>query len=217
MALHLNLYHEMQKQAMQRRRDPLKLGLYALVVVVAILLFYYFYRVEQVHVLTTQAAQLESKWKMTEPKAQEALALEAQLNASVKVKEALVQAIENRFYWAPLLEKIQRTIPANVQITSFRGSMDSVTGKGMLTVSGIAAGATPRKVAEDFRTSFVSKCLEGFNKVDSDFASLEDSDTTVQLDGKALSTVLFSLQFQFSVEEPTPSPTPVQKLQKGAR
>jgi Tfp pilus assembly protein PilN len=217
MALHLNLYHEVQKQEIQRQRDPLKLGMYGIAVVVAILLAYYFYRMEQVQGVASRAAQLQTRWQMTDPKAKEAQVLETQLTVSTKTKEDLVQAIENRFYWAPLLERIQKTVPKNVQITSFRGLIEPGTGKGSLSVSGIGAGTEPRKVAEDFRTSFSAKCLTGYNSVDSNFVSLEESDATVQLDGKAQNTALFALQFQFAVAEAVPSATPVQRVPKGAR
>ena len=217
MALHLNLYHEIQKQELQRQRDPLKLGLYGILGLVAILLVYYFYRVEQGTRLANQAKQLQAQWQMTEPKAKEAELLEAQLMINLKTKDDLVHAIENRFYWAPLMERIQRMVPANVQITSFRGSMEPGTGKGLLAVSGIAAGDEPRRVAEDFRTNFAGKCLQGYKEVDSGFVSLGESDATVMLNGKALNTALFVLQFHFTVVDTGSSTTPAPRSQKGAR
>ncbi|MEI8340735.1 MAG: hypothetical protein WCH43_04255 [Verrucomicrobiota bacterium] len=217
MALHLNLYHEIQKQEMQRRRDPLKLGVYGVVVVIVFLMIYYFYRMEEVSVITNSAKKLKAEWQMTESKAKEAQLLEVQLTASIKTKEDLVQSIETRFYWAPLLERIQKTVPKNIQVTSFHGNVEAQTGKGTLSVSGIAAGAEPRKVAENFRTEFAGKCLTGYKDVDSKFSSLEESDATVPLDGKTLATALFALQFQFTVVDASPSPTPVQRLQKGAK
>lgn len=216
MALHLNLYHEIQKQAIARSRDPLKLGLYAVGVVVAFLMIYYFYRLEQVSVLTSQAKKLQAQWDLKTPKAKEALAESAQFSTNLKLREDLTSAIENRYYWAPLLERIQKAVPKNVQITRLHGQMEQ--GRGTLEITGIGAGPEPRKVAEDFRTSFIEKCLKGAIKIDSKFSSLEDTDATVQLNDKTLNTALFTLQFNFSVAEivpTTPVATPVKR--KGAR
>ena len=225
MALHLNLYHELQKLAVQRRRDPLKLGLYGIVVVIVILAFYYFYRIEQVSGVVNKAKRMQAQWQLLEPKAKEAQALETQLTANLNTKDELLQSIESRFYWAPLLEKIQRTVPRNVQITSLRGSMaawvEEAGGKrsreGMLTISGVAAGAEPRKVAEDFRTEFLGKCLQGYNGAESKFVTLEESEGTVQLDGKTLNTATYSLQFHFKIEAAVPVQSAGPRTQKGAR
>jgi len=217
MALHLNLYHEIQKQDLQRRRDPLKLGVYGVVVVIFALAAYYFYRMDQVRIVSGSAKRLQVQWQMAEPKAKDAQLLESQLTTTIKTKEDLVQAIESRFYWAPLLERIQQSVPGNVQIITFRGAMDGGNKKGVLNISGVAAGVEPRKVAEDFRTNFVAKCLAKYKDVDSKFSALEESETTVQFEGKSLNSALFSLQFQFTVEEANPSPSPVQRVPKGAR
>ena len=215
MAFHLNLYHEMQKLALERQRDPLKLGLYAVMVVVVFLMVYYFYRLEQVSVFTSRARGLQTAWDLNSPKAAESLAQATRLNTNVKLKEDLVNAIENRFYWAPFLERIQNVVPRNVQITHWRGAMEQ--GAGLVEVTGIGAGDEPRKVVEKFRTDFIEKALMGYKKVFSKFNSLEDSDASVQLDGKSLNTALFSLQFNFTLTDETSGIAPVKKVQKGGR
>ena len=213
MALHLNLYHEIQKQQMLRRRDPLKLGLYGVGVVVAFLLFYYFYRLEQVSGVTSQAKKLETEWNLKSPKAKEALEQSAQLSINLKINQSLMEAIENRFYWAPFLERIQKTVPKNVQITHLHGTMDQETGKGFIEVVGLGAGPEPRKEAEEFRLSFIEKTLKGATKIESKFSSLENSDATVQLDGSTLNTALFTLQFNF-INVNTPPVAPVATPEK---
>jgi len=219
MALHLNLCHEIEKQALQRSRDPLKLGLYGMGLIAALLLVYYFYRVQQVYKITSQAAQLQTKWKIDEPKAALAKLREDELKVNLKLKETLVQRIEGRFYWAPLLERILQTVPRNVQINGFQGTIDADTEQGALNVNGIAAGDEARKAAEDLRTTFASTCLKQYRQVTSKFVSLEDSEQRVPLDGKTLNTSIFSLQFQFSTApEPPPAPTSMMlKMQKGGR
>ena len=216
MAFHLNLYHAMQKLALERQRDPLKLGLYAVMVVVVFLMLYYFYRLEQVSVFTSQARKLQTAWDLKSPKAKDALAQATQLNTNVKLKDDLENAMENRFYWAPFLERIQNVVPSNVQITHLHGVVDP--GAGLIEFAGVGAGDQPRKVVEKFRTDFIEKGLLGYKKVASKFNSLEDSDATVQLDAKSLNTALFSLQFNFTLTDGTSAAAPaVKKGQKGAR
>jgi len=211
MPLHLNLYHEIQKQQLQRRRDPLKLGIYAVGVLIALLIGYYFYRMQQVYDVTRQSGQLQTQWQSLEPKSKDAAALEIVLTAQSKLKETVVSKIDYRFFWAPMLQKIQIAVPRNVQITTFRGSFEPGGRTGAISLNGVAAGAQPRKVAEDLRTALLAKCLQSYTSVTSNFSSLEDSEATVLLDGKTMATALFSLQFQFTVPLPgaTPSPTPV--------
>ena len=211
MALHLNLYHEIQKQTLQRRRDPLKLGMYGVALLVLASLGYYFFRMAEVSEVIKEAGRLDTQWKITEPKAKDAAQREIDLTALQKLKETIVGRIDNRFFWAPFLQKIELAVPRNVQITSFRGSIDSGTRIGGLTISGIAAGAQPRKVAEDLRTTLINKCLHDCTDVTSNFSSLEDSDATVQLDGKTMNTALFALQFQFNVPIPGATPAPAPK------
>jgi len=208
MALHLNLYHEVLKQQMQRRRDPLKLGLYGMVLIAAILLAYYFYRVQQVYRISAQAGQLQTQWKISEPEAAKAKARQAELEVSIKTKQNLVQWIEGRFYWAPLLELLQQTVPRDVQLTAFMGAVDMDAKSCNLALTGIAGSVKkPREVAEDLRTALEMRLSNTYSyksdkskKMESGFGSLEDSEVQVQLNGQTLVTADFSVRFQFGIE-----------------
>jgi Tfp pilus assembly protein PilN len=215
MALHLNLYHEIQKQQLERARDPLKLGMAVMVVMAAILMAYYFFRVQQVYRLHAQAVRLQTEWKVKEPKAQEAKKREQELMVNTQLKEDLVRRIESRFYWAPMFEKILHTVPANVQVTSLQGIMEPDTRAGTLNISGIAGDDSPRRAAEDFRTAFLAKCLSNFKETTSKFSALDETEEKAQLGGKALNTAIFSLQFQFSAKADAPAAAvPAQKPKK---
>src|SRR5450432_3729602 len=145
MAIHLNLYHEIQKQERQRRRDPLKIGMLGMIVVGICFLAYYFYRMEQVRGFNDEFTRLQTEWQTTEPKFTAAKARETEITAEIKTTDAIVQAIEGRFYWAPLLEKVLSSVPREVQITKLDGEIADKTKSGGLSVSGISSGSEPRK------------------------------------------------------------------------
>lgn len=198
MAIHLNLYHEIQKQERQRRRDPLKLGMIAMLFVAAAFMGYYFVRMASVRGVNDELVRLQNEWRTTEPKFAAAKTREAEIAAVTKITDTLVQSIESRFYWAPLLDKVLASVPREVQLVRLDGDMTDKVKPGALSVSGVSSGTEPRKVAEDLRTRFVNKLSEKYKNVTSTFKTLEDSDQTVKLDGKALSTAMFGIQFQIA-------------------
>lgn len=206
MALHLNLHHEIQKQQLQRRRDPLKLGMMGMIVIAIGFLSYYFYRLDNVRSINDQLTRLQAEWSTTEPKLKAAQSREAEIAAELKTKTALVQSIESRFYWAPLLEKVLLSVPREVQVTKMDGEMGDKGKGGSLSVSGISSGEQPRKVAEDLRTTFVNKLSEKYKGVNSSFKTLEDSEQTVKFDGRPLPTAIFAMHFQLATEAAEPAP-----------
>src|SRR4051794_25859889 len=106
MALHLNLYHELQKKQRAKKRDPLKLSMYGIALVVLCFVAYYFTRVAQVSEINSKLSGIGIEWQGLEPKQKAAAAQEAELNAQIKLSETLVQRIEGRMYWAPILQRI---------------------------------------------------------------------------------------------------------------
>jgi Tfp pilus assembly protein PilN len=205
MALHINLLHEVLRQERERQRDPLKLGMFALAAVALLFVAYYFVRVGQVHGVTSRARTLEDEWRKLEPKQQAAVAEETEINNTLKTTESLVQRIENRFHWAPFLQLIVETVPADVQITRLQGKStgDGPTRKCTIDIEGVSAGDQPRAVAENLRTALFDKFSAQFTGVSGGFRTLEDGSETVQRDGVALPTALFTLHYEF--ERPDPS------------
>jgi len=60
MALHLNLYHEIHRQAERERRDPVKLAGLAGVVFLVFLVFWYSYRLSVVRGVENKRNTLQS-------------------------------------------------------------------------------------------------------------------------------------------------------------
>ncbi len=199
MALHLNLYHEIQKQHRARKRDPLKLGMYGLGAVVLGFVGYYFLRVAQVSEVTGKLAGIEAEWHGLEPKQTAAATREAEITAQSKLSEALVGQIEGRYYWGPVLERIMQTVPAEVQLVRLEANRAADKAKNVSVVlNGISTGTEPRRTAEDLRTALEQKLASDTLKVTSVFKQLEETEDRAQLHGRALPTATFTIQIELA-------------------
>src|SRR4051812_44860946 len=135
MALHLNLFHEIEKQKALNRRDPLKLSMYGLGLIAACMAGYYVLQVAEASSTTNELARVQDELRKLTPQAEAAQKREAELSVAIKTSESLVKRIENRFYWAGILESLCQTVPHNVQITKMNGEVtnDSVR-HGTITI-----------------------------------------------------------------------------------
>jgi hypothetical protein len=197
MSLHINLYHEVLRQEIQRRRDPLKLSIYALVGIAVLFVGYYMLRFGQVTYLKSQLADKTSHLgKLT---AQiEAQKKDGDLATLTKTSDTLMERIEGRFFWAPLFEEIVKISPADVQITSLSGEhhIDDKPGSFILTVTGLAAGGEPRTVAENFRTSLLHVLSGKYKLVSSAFRSLDEATEQVVVNGQIRPAVNFTISIR---------------------
>ncbi len=212
MALRLNLYHEVHKAKALQRRDPLKLSMYALVAVVACFAGYYLVEIIKLHSLSTELSRVKAEFTKLEPKAKIAKKREEELHSQMKAGDLLVQRVESRFYWAPLLEQIMQVVPREVQVTRLAGDL---TGDGLrrcaISLDGLSAGVDPRKVAEDLRTAITEKFSPKYQNVSSKFRSLEDGTELVLLDGKQVPTATFAINVELFSGEDKAAPQPLRK------
>ena len=202
MALHLNLYHEIHRQAERERRDPVKLAGLAALLFAMLLVFWYFYRLSVVSRVEAKRQQVRSDWSHLEPEKKAAVENEVRLLAQQKSNQALFERLNERFYWAPLLDEIATFTPTNIQIVSFEGVLDNGKEKKKtitVLVRGVAAGLEPRTVAEDFRRSLRDRLAARYPDVSVQFDanSLEDGVESVTLDGQTLGTATFRIRAQF--------------------
>jgi hypothetical protein len=194
MPLHLNLYHEVQKQKMLQRRDPLKFAGMGLGLVAIGLAGYYFLQLTSQRSLTKELKRLKSEFATLEPKSQAAQKRSAEIEVTMKQGESLVKRMEQRFYWAPVLEKLVTLAPREVQFTRMAGEATGDDVKRCtITLDGIAAGGDPRRVAEDLRRALIDEFSRRFSGVTANFRSLEDSPEQVSLDGKKVPAALFGI------------------------
>ncbi len=209
--LRLNLLHEQRAAAAQAKRDPLKLGLYALGGVALLLAAYYLFRVASVGGLSRnlKARQAEFAAKY-EGVLKTADAREKELTTLVATGAALKNHTEGRFYWASLLETVGRAVPRDVQLTGLTGSLETKDKDAprvpSLTLEGLSAGTEPRDVAERFRVSLAEALGKTFPGASASFRNLDDGEGTVSLDGKTLRTARFTIAV--TLRRPTAAPAP---------
>ena len=209
MPLTINLLHEEQFLLQQRKRDPLKLGLYALAGVAALFVLYYFVRLAAGSTTISEMHAREADWAKQEPLAAAAAKREADLNGQITAAGSITRRIENRFYWAPLVETLARFVPPNVQLTGFTGGNDPKSDKVSLVLEGFAAGDVPRFAAEQFRTGIGDRLGKTYKNVTTAFRGLDETASNVTLNGKSMPTARFSIEIAFDKPSATPAPTPV--------
>jgi Tfp pilus assembly protein PilN len=192
MPLRLNLYHEVQKQAALKRRDPLKLSLYGLSAVAACMAGYYFLQLGKSHGLNSELDRLKTEHAKLDPESKTAAKREEELTVKIKVNESMERRIEERFYWAPLLEQLAGVVPREVQLTKVTGEIATdATSKCSLVINGISAGTDARRIAEDLRIAIAEKLGAKYRHVTATFRSLDDSPDPVTLEGRQLPTAAF--------------------------
>lgn len=203
MALHLNLLHEIDAEKRARQRDPLKLGLYALVALILLFLAYYVVRLGATRAVTRQKNALMAEWATLEPEQKAAQAKTAELSKQIALSENMVNYIETRFYWAPLLERIGQLVPPAAQINRISGELLN-SRECTISLEGTAAGEEPRTVAEDLRTTLAAKLLGGAGRADAVFVSLEDGTNPVEVGGQSLPTAAFTIRLSVALPEEAP-------------
>jgi hypothetical protein len=215
MALHLNLYHEVTKAKALKRRDPLKLSIYALVAIIACFALYYVLQVIKVHNINSELTAKKDEFTKLEPEAKAAKKREEELNQQMKAGDLLVKRVETRFYWAPMLAQIMELVPRDVQVTRLVGDL---SGDGLrrcqISLDGLSAGADPRKVAEDLRTAIAEKFTPNYKNVSSKFRNLEDGTEMVMLDGKQVPTAIFAINVELYTGEEKAAAQPARKAKR---
>lgn len=207
MALHLNLLHEEILQQRQRQRDPLKIGMLVLATLGALMLAYYLWNAYKVLEIRGRLGQAQHDWAKVEPKVTGAQKRTAELNGIISTTKVLDGMIDNRFYWAPFLEKLSRCVALNAQLTSIDGNvMDD--GKITVSVEGLAAGREPRAAAEELRQLLAEQLGQTYKEVKVEFKALEDLDTIVNIGGSSQAMARFGINATFTTREAKPSPTP---------
>jgi hypothetical protein len=205
MALHLNLLHEEISEQRQRQRDPLKIGIMVLGALGALMLAFYMWKAYQTLEIRNRLSQVQHHWSKVEPKVTAAQKRSAELNSIISTTKVLDNIIDNRFYWAPFLEKLSRCVALNAQLTSIDGTVqeDKVT----VGIEGLAAGREPRAAAEELRQLLLEQLGQSYGDVKVEFRSLEDLDTIVNIGGSSLNMARFGLSVAFQTPA-KPAATP---------
>lgn len=209
MALHLNLYHEIQKTRALKRRDPLKISLYVLGAIATAFACYYVVQRIYMNTLVDELNQKKAAYDKLAPLAKAAKKREEDLTLKVKASDELIHRLEGRFYWAPVLEQFMSVVPRDVQVMRLNGEIPNEgVPRCVIGIDGLSAGSDPRKVAEQLRTSLADAFKTKFKKVTSTFRTLEDGTEVVMLDGKQVPTATFAIVLQLYLVDPEPVKAP---------
>lgn len=218
MSLKINLYHEVLRTKKQRQYDPLKISILGLIVVAIGLAGYYFVALAQRRSVVAEYTAKQKEFDTLIPLAKAAKLREEELSNQISLAERLGKRIENRFYWAPVLEVVASSVPLNVQITKLGADIAQEAPRTcQISIDGLAAGAKPRAVAEELRMALAEKFGQKYKGVIATFKSLDDRNERVLLDGQMEITVVFSISitFPFGLAEPsTPAALPTARRQK---
>ena len=218
MALQLNLLHEEFEQERQRKRDPLKLGITALVAFGVILFLYYGWNAYQTISIKSRLNASEAEWQKVEPKVTAAQKRAAELRQIIDSTAILDALIEDRFYFAPFLATVAQCVAPNIQLTSFDGSILESDNSVIVSIEGLAAAREPRSAAEEFRQLLSEQLEKSYADVKVTFKNLEDLDTMVTLAGVPTSSARFGISVKLNrhaapakpadpKSEPTTDPT----------
>jgi hypothetical protein len=202
MALHLNLLHEEKLEQRQRQRDPLKIGIMVLAGFGALFFLYYMFNAYRTLEIKSRLSAVERNWTKIEPEVTAADKRVAELEGIIKTTSALDNYIENRFFWAPFLQKVSHCVPPNAQLNSLDASVLDDNKGISVSLDGVAAGREPRSVAEDLRQMLIEQLGHGYSGVKVEFKTLEDLDTIVTVGGTSMPMAHYLLAINFN-----PSPT----------
>jgi len=202
MALHLNLLHEEILEHRQRQRDPLKIGMMVLAGFGALLLLYYMFNAYRTLEIKSRLSAVERNWTKIEPEVTAADKRVAELEGVIKTTRALDDYIENRFFWAPFLQKVSHCVAPNTQLTNLEANILDENKGVSVSIEGVAAGREPRSVAEDLRQMLIEQLGHSYSGVKVEFKTLEDLDTIVNVGGTNMPMAHYLLAVIFN-----PSPT----------
>jgi Tfp pilus assembly protein PilN len=208
MALHLNLYHEIHKQKELQRRDPLKFAIAGLIAVGVGLAGFYGVQLTSKAGMSKELSKLKQQYATLTPKAEAAKKRSEEIDLTMKQGESLVKRMEQRFYWAPVLDSLVALVPPDVQVTKFGGEVIADGAKRCsLSLEGRAAGDDPRRVAEDLRRTISEEFATKYQQVTATFRSLDDSPETATLQGRKLPTVIFNINVVMQIADEQPATT----------
>lgn len=217
MALHLNLFHEIEKQKALQRRDPLKLSMYGMGLVAAGLAGYYVLQLTSAGAASSELSRIEAEYNKLKPRAEQATRRKEELSVAIKTSETFVKRIEGRFYWATVLQHLTELVPGEVQITKMNGEIANDAARhGTLTLDGISAGAEPRKVAEDLRRNLIDKFSPQYKHVAATFTLLDDGKEGVRMKGQVVPTANFTIKLTLQLNEDEAPPPPPKAGKKAA-
>ena len=179
------------------------------------LFLYYLWTAYRTLEIKSRLGNVQREWAKIEPKVTAAQKHAAELTNMVTATRVLDNYIDNRFFWAPVLEKISHCVGPNVQLTAFDGQIQEDERTVSLMIEGVAAAREPRSAAEDLRQMLREQLEKNYHDVKVEFKTLEDAETFANLGGVRTPMARYSISATFkTTEEPKPTPAPAKVKHK---
>jgi hypothetical protein len=84
---------------------------------------YYFLQLGKMHSINNELEVAQAEFNAVQSQAKVEKERDDELSSKVRSSELLVKRIENRFYWAPLLEQLMQSVPKDVQLTKLSADL----------------------------------------------------------------------------------------------
>jgi Tfp pilus assembly protein PilN len=142
MALTHNLLYPKQQAELERKLDPIKIGLLLGLVIVIGLVLFWVVQGAAVDSLEKQRKDLQQTWGRLEDQMEAAKKQQATDEEKLATATALVESVEERFYFAPVLELLLENVPNSAQINSVSMNYNPQADEANIQVAGKVAGKT---------------------------------------------------------------------------
>lgn len=142
MALTHNLLYPKQQAELERKLDPIKIGLLLGLLIVIGLVLFWVVQGAAVDSLEKQRKDLQQTWGRLEDQMEAAKKQQATDEEKLATANALVASVEERFYFAPVLELLLENVPNSAQINSVGMNYNPQSDEANIQVAGKVAGKT---------------------------------------------------------------------------
>lgn len=191
MAIHINLLHEQKTQQKQAERDPLKLGMLGILIVAMLFGGYYTWKSAELGTVQAALADANADFDKLKPAIAQYEKDRVEYEVKIAVQSEVTKRIEDRFFWAPALEIITKTVPVKVQLTNLGGnaSTEMVT----LRIRGIIADVQPREAADKLRVALIEGMQRVYDGVAAEFTDLKERDGLIKFEEKEYPAAEFEI------------------------
>jgi len=203
MVIRFNFLHEIQTRKTQQQRDPLKLGMLGLLLIILLMAGYYMLRLNDVNQAKSSLEDVERQLKKAQPEAEEAVKQTEELKETIESVKLLKGYVEDRFFWAPVLQLVVNNTGPNVQLVNLNG-VSSKDGDVIVTIGGVVVGQPPQVAADKYLETIESVFAELYPNADAKFNVLEaETDQSFKLNGEELPSARFSIRLNFQANLPS--------------
>jgi septal ring factor EnvC (AmiA/AmiB activator) len=176
----------------------------------ALMVAFYMWKAYQTLAIKSRLSSVQKEWAKVEPNVTAAQKRSAELNEIIKTTKVLDKMVDERFYWAPVLQTLARCVAPNAQLTAIDGSVSDDRQTVTMVIDGIAAGREPRADAEELRQLLTEQLGRSYRNVKVEFKTLEDLDTIATVAGANMAMARYTISATFPIgskEAATPAPT----------